>query len=457
MPEPTTAHHDTRVGLALAGSIRMLRERSVVTLGLGAAVMLSLLSVCCGGLGLITTPWFMCELFAVQLALCTGVPVTRGGPFVSASLLLLGAVLMVSAVGALTLLGAGPELSAQGLGQESFEAVLRSGGAAAVISSVTALLLAAPWLYAPLILLEQRTRFDLALVESVHLVVERGLFASLRLSLGAHAVQASPLILAAALARLFDASQVALFALLATPLLCLSVPLGQGIIVWSYVQQRTRLAPEPSRLSSAPQRASRSERCARAWTGLMLLPIASLLLLELSLLRPSRVPIGSAPEGELIAELVPSENAPQRTVVPNTALEIAASSQHVRVVASDGGGVGDLPLRAAEPIARVQVLRVRDVFGIAVRQGPREYVTWVDRAGVRLDDDLRARLLDRVSPWQLLLFLCTLLTTGILSVPVLYALGRGPSGLLRARNAAVVLLPLTLACFFLAVRAVLGD
>jgi hypothetical protein len=206
MSEPlvatVAAAHDppVRFGPALAASFRMLRERSVVTIGLGAAVVLSLLSVCCG-LGLITTPWFLCELFAVQLALCTRTPVARGRWFVPAALILLGAVLMVSAVAALTLLGAGAELTSAGAAQDSFDLMLRSGGIAALVSSVLALLLAAPWLYGPLILLEQRARFDVAILESVRLMVRHGGFASLRLSLGAHLVQASPLIAAALLAR----------------------------------------------------------------------------------------------------------------------------------------------------------------------------------------------------------------------------------------------------------------
>ncbi|MET0389460.1 MAG: hypothetical protein ABW321_26030, partial [Polyangiales bacterium] len=129
-----------RVLPALAASVRMLRQRTVVTLGLGAAVVLSLLSVCCG-LGLITTPWFICELFGVQLALCVGTPVVRGVSFVSAVLVLLGAVLMVSTVGALTLLsGAGPALDAHGALPGGLDAAFQSGGTAAVLSSLIALL-----------------------------------------------------------------------------------------------------------------------------------------------------------------------------------------------------------------------------------------------------------------------------------------------------------------------------
>ena len=522
------AAHDrsVRLGPALSASFGMLRERSVVTIGLGAAVVLSLLSVCCG-LGFITTPWFLCELFAVQLALCTRTSVVRGRAFVPAALILLGAVLMVSAVAALTLLGAGAELTSAGVAQDSFDLMLRSGGIAALVSSVLALLLAAPWLYGPLILLDQRTRFDVAILESVRIMVKHGGFASLRLSLGAHLVQASPLMLAALLARITDASQVPLFVLVAAPLLCVSVPLGQGMIVWAYVQLReqsarasiapppTSIAPPPASIappsasmapppgSSAPlaaastrtslvsepaahvqplgphARATRpAERCVRAWSVLLVLPIAALLLLELSLWRPSRVPEGEAPDGELVARLTPQGSELRRAQLPNTALEVMASTQRVRIVASDGGGVGELPLSEGPSIDQVRVVRVRDMFAIELRQGSRAYTTWVDRGGVRLDDDLRARLSDRVSPLQLLVFLCSLLATAVASVPVLYALGRAQHGhrlpladrpsaealaqddtrsLRNARNVALLLLPLSLTCLVMAVLALRGP
>lgn len=465
---------------ALAASVGMLRERSVVSLGLGAAVVLSLLSVCCG-VGLLTTPWFMCELYAVQIALSAREPVVRGVPSVIAALILLGAVLMVTAVAAITLLAASPELSFSVLGREDLDAVLLQRGAlTALIGSAMALLLATPWLYAPLLLIEQRTRFDLALVESVRLVVVQGALRSVRLSLCAHALQASPLLLAAGLAFCFDANQVVVFVLAATPLLCVSVPLGQGMLVAAYVAQRERLQPakavEPRSPRTKPS--SKAERCARAWTLLMVLPILSLLLLELSLLRPSRVPAGAAPSGEPVAQLLPTEGTLQRAILPNTALEVVAGTHLARVVASDGGGVGDLPLTAAGPIERVSVLRVRDEFAIEIKQAGQLYTTLVDRAGVRLDDDLRARLLDRVTPLQLVIFLCALLATGIVSVPVLYGLGQArrshrlPSAerpsvidlaqqdahsLRRARYLASWLLPLSLACLVLALRALLAS
>jgi hypothetical protein len=317
-------------------------------------------------------------------------------------------------------------------------------------------------------------------------------------------VQASPLIAAALLARITDAGQAQLFVLFAAPLLCASVPLGQGMIVWAYVQLREQSArasiapppPGPARVSSplmaavpahlpalGPEvRATRpAERCVRAWSALLVLPIVSLLLLELSLWRPSRVPAGEAPRGEqaeLVARLTPEGSHLARVQLPNTALEVMASQEHVRVVASDGGGVGELPLSDSHAIDEVRVVRVRDTFAIELQQGSRTYTTTVDRGGVRLDDDLRARLADRVSPLQLLVFLCSLLATALSSVPVLYALGRAqhehrqplderPSreilarddtrSLRDARVVALLLLPLSLTCLGMAVLALRGP
>jgi hypothetical protein len=317
------------------------------------------------------------------------------------------------------------------------------------------------------------------LVESVRLVVVSGMFRNLGLSMCAHLVQASPLIVSSVLALIFDPSQVALFGLAATPLLSLSVPLGQGMIVWNYTHVRERFEPEPEPRAPVQSVLGANRGWVRAWTVLIVLPIVSLLLLELALLRPSRIPLGSiAPRAELIAQLTPNDHQEERVWLPDTTLEVGVTPHSLSVVASDGGGAGHLPLRAAEPITRVRVGRVRDAFSIEVTQGARTYLTWIDRAGVRLDDDLRARLLDRTTPLQLWLFLGSLLFTGIASVPVLHALGRIQRGyrlpaerrpsydlleldqqrsLRRARISAALLVPLSLACLTMAVLALTSS
>src|SRR3954468_10386202 len=129
-----------RIWPALQASASLLRARPVVTLALGAAVVLSLLSVCCG-VGLFTTPWFMCELFALQLFEHSGRAAPRQLSLLCARLVLLGAVLLVSSVAWLTLLGSSPELAAEIPRASSVSALMKSGGFFAALGSVVAVLL----------------------------------------------------------------------------------------------------------------------------------------------------------------------------------------------------------------------------------------------------------------------------------------------------------------------------
>jgi hypothetical protein len=282
-------------------------------------------------------------------------------------------------------------------------------------------------------------------------------------------------LIATALALLIDPGQLSIFALCAAPLLCASVPLGQGMIVWAYTQVRD--VPEPTSLEPDAISAKALRRTgahARGWTALIVLPIVSLVVIGLSLVRPSRIPLGRAPAGDLLAILTPNGREAARVWLPETALVISTTRAAIQVAASDGGGAGTLPLTAAGPIERVRIVRVRDAFAIEVEQGGQFYVTWVDRAGVRLDDDLRVRLLDRVSPIQLLVVLCALFAIGVVTVPVLSDLGRvqriyertrgrrrSGDALALAQNRsekraqvwALVLLPLCASCVVIALHA----
>ncbi|HEX7478808.1 MAG TPA: hypothetical protein VF331_13465 [Polyangiales bacterium] len=424
-----------RVWPVLQASFGLLRARPVVTLALGTAIVLSLSSVCCG-LGLITTPWFMCELFALQLAQASGAAVSRTLSWIAASLLLLGAVLLVCAVAGLTLLGTAPELlvfEAEPLG---LSLLARSTPFYALLASGVAVMFVLPFLFAPLILIEHAASLDSAVLESARRVMAGGPGQHARLSLAAHALQVAPPALVALATALIDPGSVPLAALCTVPLLCVTVPLGQGMIVCAYVQGRTARSgsepsePDLSHAASAPcaaeQRAHRlTKRSTLAFLGLALLPMLSLLLLGASLVRPSRVARGTAPTGVLVAELVVRTPRAQRMVLPGTALEVVVSPGSVRVVASDGGGVGELSLRSGQPIERVRVLRVRDAYAIEVHQlGARSSVATVDRSGVRLDDDLRVRMVDRVVPWGLGVVLLALVLTAVLTLPVLDGLAR---------------------------------
>jgi hypothetical protein len=410
----------------------------------------SLLSVCCG-LGLLATPFFICELLALQLTASNVQPLERAPAFMRAGGLILAGMAMIGAVLVISLL-AGTSVS-------SPTALAPSAVAAALLGSAASWLLLTPLLYAPIVLLEHSVSPELALAHSAHTVLRTGLFANLRLALAVFCVQYAPFALAAWLVSVDDA-RAALWVLCFAPLVCISVPLGQGMLVSAYVQTSERRAP----FAALPDPL---RHWVRIWAVLIVLPILSLLLLELGLSRPARIARAAPedlPNGEVVHVLVPSARA-QSLELPATALRLQVSTGQVSVTASDGGGVGELPLMAAEPIDRVRVVRVRDSFVIELSQGGSTYLTRIDRAGVRLDDDLAARLRDRGRPWQWLFLLCTLLFTVLSSAPVLANLARAGSqpvaanalfgkALRRARLLALLLLPwgagsLTMALYLL--------
>jgi hypothetical protein len=329
------------------------------------------------------------------------------------------------------------------------------GVAAALLGSAAAWLLVAPLMYAPLMLLEHTVTPELALAKSAQITLQTGVVAHARLAFAVFCLQHAPLLLGAWLISVDDA-RAAVWALCLAPLLCVSVPLGQGMLVAAYVQ-----VSERDVASVAPP--SPFRRWVRVWALLIVLPVVSLMLLELSLSRPSRIAAASgesAPKGEVLGTFVPTESE-QSLELPASALSVRYSVKQVSVVASDGGGVGPLPLAAADPIKRVRVVRVRDAFAIELLQGGETYLTHIDRAGVRLDDDLPARLRDRSQPWQWLYLLWTLLFTVLSSVPVLADLAdapplpaasvQGPApALRRARILAILLLPWGVGCVVMA-------
>lgn len=423
----------------------MLRARPWTSLALGAAVSFSLLATCCM-LGLAAAPFFICELLVLQLRASGAAPLERTRVFVRAGGLVLAGMIMIGAVLVFSLVA--------GTSASSPSALSPSGVVAALLGSAAAWLVLTPLLYAPIMLIEHNVRPELALAHSAHSVLRAGLFANARLALAVFCVQNAPFALAAWLLSIDDGRAV-LWMLCLAPLVCLSVPLGQGMLVSAYLQSSQRRAP----VAELP---GPFRRWVRVWSFLIVLPILSLVLLELSLSRPARIAAVAAadiPEGEVVHLVVPGDQ-PQQLELPATALSLQVSRSQVSVTAGDGGGVGELPLASSEPIARVRVVRVRDWFAIELSQGERAYLTRVDRAGVRLDDDLPARLRDRSRPWQWLFLLCTLLFTVLSSGPVLAELAAGAQptaagatperALQRARWAALALLPWGVGSFTLA-------
>jgi hypothetical protein len=305
--------------------------------------------------------------------------------------------------------------------------LLRSGGFFAAASGILALLVLVPVQYAPIVLIDRQTGFEEALLESVRIVVQQGLLASFGLAFATSLLQLSPLIAAAGWALVGVRSQVPQALLIAAPLLVISVPLGQGMLVWTYARlQAGAGAPPANPTSPRTAAAFRSiARWTRGWAVLVSLPVVCLLGLGVSLLRPSSLVPGEAPlDSELIGELVPEAGKTRRVALDNTSLELSATPHDISIVAADGGGTGRLVLRDPAAITRVEVVRVRDAFAIEVQQGKKSSLTWINRAGVRLDDDLRARLVDRVSLRELAFVLIFPFLATLWTVPVLNRLGR---------------------------------
>lgn len=413
----------------LRGSAALIRQRPLLTLSLGGAAVLGLIASCCG-IGALIAPLFLCELLALQLgharALLREASGGDGGVVASAArhrgwiaacVVLLGAVALTASVGWLVGLG---------LGTEIIEDTAAWPGPAWLLvpsSALIALLFILPFLYAPLLLIERAMPLSSALLESARLVHAGGAARQLWLSCWANLVQIAPLVAGSLLAHVaIGPQQGSLWALLGLPLMALTVPLGQGMITWSFVQRSPlpELTSEPARHPPLPARA----RLALAvWSMILVAPLLAFGTLGASLVRPSRLPEGELPEGIEPMGMIAAEATTKGLVIPATALTIRADHGRVRVEASDGGGAGRLPLRSRARVDRVRIGRTRDRYAIGVEQGPLHSITFVDRAGVRLDDDLRARLTDRIDPRDLVLMVLALILTAAAQLPLLASIG----------------------------------
>ena len=429
--EPRALREPTRaptISGSLRGALRLLGAHPVTCLSLGAGTTLSLLSVCFG-IGVVMTPWLACELLAVQLAAQLREPIERSRSWLSAGVVLLGAVVLVASVGWLTLLGLGLQPlgpTELGVGARLPWAEMRSGGALLSLgSAVVSLVFVLPFLYTPHILLRTRATLGASVLESARLVARTPL-AHLLLSLVANGVQVAPVVAAAAAATLLQGSDSGpLFMLASLPLLSLSLPFGQAMIVSAYGEQDHRLARlGRERLAGRPPWS-----LVVLWSAIVAAPILAFGMAGASLARPSRIAQGTLPaEVTLLSSVeraprAPRGQRPQRLAIEGTALELFIDTHKLTVRASDGGGAGRLPLRDASPIESVRVGRRRDQIGIELTQAGLAFTTFIDRAGVRLDDDLQTRLFDRVPEWAVSSMLLGLLLTAACLLPVMSALG----------------------------------
>jgi len=386
------------------------------------ALLASLFAVCCG-LGIFAAPWFMCELFALQISSGTGRATQRSPVWLWAALVQLAAVLVLCSLAFLTLLALGPDVVLGGVAQvarptdarliESLGLLFGAGG--------LALALVVHFEHAPSILIDRGGGLLFALLESARLVAATGVVRSWTTSTVAHGLQLAPAVAVTVLAvtRGTLASTV-FWGLVSLPALALCLALGQGMVVSSYLAVRDAV-PDPTGLSTR----ALGGRSAVLWLLLLALLMAGPVAVSFALLRPARVEAGSLPAGTPLIALAVGPT--QREIyLPDTAIRLAVSERAVRVLASDGGGAGTLPLDHAR-IAFVRVLRalppnpdglpIEPAYAIEVELAegdpkPR-YTTWIDDSGVRLDDSLGRRFDQLLPRGSSLIFLLCLMWTAI--------------------------------------------
>ena len=419
MKRPTPVGRHTPVARLVARAYELVSRRWFVNVALGAAALLSMIAVCCG-VGALSAPWFMAELLAVQLAEVHGQRLVRNKGWLAATGVLLAAVLLVAASAWLTTLAFETQVAESSATDPVFATLPQySGALIAALTTIAALAAVIPLFYAPVILLARGGNVGGALLESVRLVIDGGFVRHLHISLVSHTIQLSPLLLAAGIAVLVAGPSALPAALLiGSPLLFVTLPLGQAMFVAAYDDVRDTITdPRRTRFVARPPRS-----LIVAMLFVVLTPIASLFAFGASLVRPSHLAEGVADRGELLTEVDPTQRAQTHLYLPQTTLDLQVTRQRVRVVAGDGGGAGTLPLRSQAAIDRVIVRRTGTIFLIQIDQGAHHWLTRVDGAGVRLDDDLRARLSDRAPLWAITLMLGTLLLALTLLGPPVYQL-----------------------------------
>lgn len=422
---------------SVRASLSLLRAHPVISISLGAAIVISLCSVCTG-LGAIAGPWFVCELYGVQLAVITGARRMRSSAWARAALVVFATVLVVAATGWLSALTFGTADSSWDAGEEPLPWAETLKRVAYVAGSTTlAVGFIAPFLYAPLILIDRGGRIGGAGVESAYLVLSGGVMRHLALAFVIYAFQMSPALLTAMIvARTFERAATPIGFALAVPLVAITIPLGQGILTASYVSMRSRLAsPRAVIARGVPPRS-----LAGLVAVVIFAPIVTLLMLGLCAIPPS--PAGlvgvrasderDGPEVEQVLALDLRDRAPGAASfeVRDTTLRIAIEGSRVSIwsgrdrteeVPRSWGGAAIESLR----VARLRSGRYRIELGGA---GLRHFVV-VDGAGMRTDDAIRDRLEAFIPTWAAYTMLAAFAACGVLLVRVL-----APLGALRAEG-----------------------
>ncbi|MBX3269894.1 MAG: hypothetical protein KF729_06515 [Sandaracinaceae bacterium] len=407
-----------RPGLGLlARSWRMLAAHPVVGAALGAAVLLSFASMLFG-VGVLVTPWFVCEIFALQLAILTDRPTARSLAWVRAAALVLAMTGVVVAATFVAALAIGPDVSTAdaAVGPLPWPDAL---GRVALIAAVTALAVGfiAPFQYAPLLLIDRGGALGAALLESAWLVRRGGLARHFALAFAAHLLPLLPALVAAVVvARTFERAATPLGVLAGLPLMPFSIPLGQGILSAAYVARHAELAePRWARREAKPPRRLVALLCAS-----VALPMLGVLALAFASLRPAPASVGPAPGGEVVLD-----RAVEATVelhVPNTTLCVRASPGEVVVVASDGAEAR-LRARWRAPVERVRVVRRGERYAVEARGDAWAFIV-VDAAAVRTDDAIADRIERRLPRWGLPALGLSFALCALLVIRALEPLGR---------------------------------
>lgn len=199
------------------------------------------------------------------------------------------------------------------------------------------------------------------------------------------------------------------------PLLVFALVLGQGMMVASYLHLRAHVT-DPR---SVPAQSAPSKLGTASWAVLLSCVALGPVAVSLALLKPAPPRAQPLPR-ELPVLLSLTAHAAARTIyVPGSALRVQLSKQSVRIAASDDGGAGLIPdvpqvrrVRVAQTVGAVPNTQRRapaeSTYGVEITSAEgRVFTTWVDEAGVRLDDSLERRITTRLSPLHgLVLVLC---------------------------------------------------
>jgi hypothetical protein len=400
---------------AFRESWRLFRLRPGATLALGAALLTSLLAVCCM-LGVVAAPWFLCELFAMQIALGSGQRPARTRAWLWAGFVQMVAVILLCAVVGLTLLSVGVDIA---------HSVL-----VWILAGSFTLSLTVYFEHAPAILLDRGGNLTTALLESARVVQASGAVRTWFTSGLAHALSLGPIVLGVVGGAAFGtlASSV-LWGLLLLPLAALCLALGQGMVVASYLALRDVTAD----VARLPAQATLSTSRALLWSVLLLAVLSGPVAVSAALLAPAIPgPTERQPGGDVLLTLSATPGATTR-FIPESAVELTVSTTRVQIDAGGGGGAGSIPLGAAA-VREVRVRRVPrhdenvahallagSVFALDIQLADgRSLTTRVDESGVRLDDSFEHRLSARLPSHAIAALLGCLVWTALwigLSVP----------------------------------------